>query len=290
MKDNSTTIQWLKAIRSQFEKREHFFDVKKCDAIDDAISELERRVDPCEDKYVDGYIKGVENASKEYEAEIKKLIEEKDRLKRRLNDIYSTAGFKAAQVYDGRLNRLEESVNDLRSKVNTMSWDRCYICAGRKQDKQSLKDLINEYYGIKPLDIHCDSLTKYLNERPVTTDCFKTVEEYREDFLNEKIDSLEGDINRFKDFSIPKINGMIHLAGNDIIRLREKTNELEKRIDNTLWRDDIAAHQEINERIDKLEESIDLRFSNALEARCEIRDEIGDLRYYIKKLEKKDAK
>lgn len=237
MKDNSTTIQWLKAIRSQFEKREHFFDVKKCDAIDDAISALERRVDPCEDKYVDGYIKGVEVAAKEYEAEIKKLIDEKDYLKRRLNDIYSTASFKAAQVYDGRLERLEESVNDLRSKVNTMSWDRCY-------------------YGIKPLDIY-DLPKMYLNEKPA--DCFKTlknmtVEECREEAKRLFNDSLNNYVN-LKTVMDARYVGHID-AHHD---LNEKIDELDRRINKFRESDDLRydttleARSEIHDRIDELE-------------------------------------
>lgn len=130
------TINCLNEIKGYLGNGNTCFNALRRAAIDDAVSALENY----DVAYHRGYIDGTEYTAKEYIAKIQKLIDEKislerklneyeaekDRLKKRLNDIYGTAGFKAAQVYDGRLERLEESVNDLKSKVNSISRDRLF--------------------------------------------------------------------------------------------------------------------------------------------------------------------
>lgn len=172
------------------------------------------------------------NKSIAYESEMKKLIDEKNYLKERLNLIYGTAGFKAAQVYDGRLQRLEESVNDLRSKVNTMSRDLGYIRTCRRNGKHTFKDLLDEHYGTKPVvtveecreeakQLFNDSLNNYVNLKNLMDDRY--VENVK------KIDDLESDICRIKGRSIPATNGRIHQAENNITRLEQRVKKLEEK-------------------------------------------------------------
>lgn len=170
------------------------------------------------------------------------------------------AGFTNA-FNDRRRDAIDATISMLEQGINEYQ---------REQAKHLFKDLINEYYGIRPLDIHYDFLTKYLN-KPVATDCYKTAEEYREDFLNlktvmdsryighknvhrdldEKIDKLEGDIERIDGFEDCNRHKIIR-AENDIANLYGKTSALDMRMEKTNERID-----DLIDRIEKLEEDND---------------------------------